>query len=243
MRSITAAGPRAKRPPQSWLDLFWDAGAESEGADMGKFIIQWCVAIFAIIGADATVLAQDQAPRLGVMREFRPMLPRVEAPAMTFVDAQGKERTLAEFRGKVVLLNLWATWCAPCVREMPSLERLQARLGGDKFMVLALSQDRGGLFQVQQFYAAQGLKGLDIYVDKSMAAARAVKAPGLPTTLLIDAEGREIGRLVGGSEWDAPEAVAFIEWYLRGSAPAASSTQANLTPDRPIGFAAGSVVQ
>jgi thiol-disulfide isomerase/thioredoxin len=172
------------------------------------------------------------------MREFRPMLPRVEAPELSFVDGEGKERSLSEFRGKLVLLNLWATWCAPCVREMPSLERLQAKLGGDRFTVLALSQDRGGLFQVRQFYEAQKLKGLDIFVDKTMASARAIKAPGLPTTLLIDAEGREIGRLVGAAEWDAPEAIDFIQNHLRGvpapngvpgrAPPAASSTQARL---------------
>ncbi len=172
------------------------------------------------------------------------MLPRVPAPDLAFVDAEGKERSLAEFRGKLVLLNLWATWCAPCVREMPSLQRLQARLGGDRFTVLALSQDRGGLGQVQQFYATQSLKGLDIYVDKTMAAARAVKAPGLPTTLLIDPDGREIGRLVGGAEWDAPEAVAYIEWYLKGaSTPVPSSTQARLGADltaAPLPFDAAS---
>jgi thiol-disulfide isomerase/thioredoxin len=219
---------------------------------MVKFIIQCCVAIFAITAPGATVLAQDQPARAGAMREFRPMLPRVEAPELSFVDAEGKDRGLSEFRGKLVLLNLWATWCAPCVREMPSLERLQAKLGGDRFTVLALSQDRGGLFQVRQFYEAQKLKGLDIFVDKTMASARAIKAPGLPTTLLIDPEGREIGRLVGATEWDAPESIDFIQWYLRGvpapngapngapigapgrAPPAASSTQALLETGRTL---------
>lgn len=190
------------------------------------------------MASGATILAQDQPPRVGAMREFRPMLPRVEAPELVFADAEGRERKLSEFRGKLVLLNLWATWCAPCVKEMPSLERLQAKRGGDRFLVLALSQDRGGLFQVRQFYDAQDLKGLDIYVDKTMASARALKAAGLPTTLLIDPEGREIGRLVGAAEWDAPEAIAYIDWYLRGAVPpgtapgaappAPSSTQAGL---------------
>ena len=190
------------------------------------------------MASGATILAQDQPPRVGAMREFRPMLPRVETPELTFVDAAGKERKLSEFRGRLVLLNLWATWCAPCVKEMPSLERLQAKRGSDKFLVLALSQDRGGLFQVKQFYDAQDLQGLDIYVDKTMASARALKAAALPTTLLIDPEGREIGRLVGAAEWDSPEAIAYIDWYLRGvgapgsapggAPPAASSTQAGL---------------
>jgi thiol-disulfide isomerase/thioredoxin len=205
---------------------------------MGKFIIQCCVAIFAIMASGATILAQDQPPRVGAMREFRPMMPRVEAPDLAFVDAEGKERKLSEFRGRLVLLNLWATWCAPCVKEMPSLERLQAKRGGDRFLVLALSQDRGGLFQVRQFYDAQDLKGLDIFVDKTMASARALKAAALPTTLLIDPEGREIGRLVGAAEWDSPEAIAYIDFYLRGvvapgsgpgaAPPASSSTQASL---------------
>ena len=132
-------------------------------------------------------------------------------PELHFVDGAGQPRTLADFRGKMVLLNLWATWCVPCRQEMPALARLQARLGGRNFEVLALATDKKGLPAVQAFYAELGLKALAIYVDGSERAASQLGALGLPTTLLVDAQGNEIGRAVGPREWDAPAAVAEIK--------------------------------
>jgi thiol-disulfide isomerase/thioredoxin len=139
-------------------------------------------------------------------------------PELQFVDGAGRPRALADFRGKAVLLNLWATWCVPCRKEMPALDRLQARLGGPGFEVVALSIDRQGLPVVQAFYAELGLKALAIYVDDSGGAVRAVGALGIPTTLLVDAQGREIGRAIGAKEWDAAAVVAGIEQRI-GWAP------------------------
>ncbi len=167
-----------------------------------------------------------QPPRKGAMKEFTLQAKPEPAPALTFLDRDQKERTLAEFQGKVVLLNLWATWCEPCIREMPSLERLQATLASRDFTVLALSQDRGGLPLVEKYYQQHGLK-LDMYVDKSTTAARALKARGLPTTVLIDAEGRELGRFEGAADWDAPEAVALLRHFLpKAELPATRATDA-----------------
>ena len=127
----------------------------------------------------------------------------------------GRPRTIAEFRGKLVLLNLWATWCVPCRKEMPALDRVQASLGGPDFEVVALSLDRKGLPAVQAFYAELGLKALAIYAaDGSGRTAGKISAPGLPTTLLVDAQGNEIGRAVGPREWDSPAAMAEIERRL-----------------------------
>jgi thiol-disulfide isomerase/thioredoxin len=131
-----------------------------------------------------------------------------------FEDGEGKARSLADMRGKVVLLNIWATWCGPCRREMPTLDRLQAKLGGPNFEVMPLSIDRAGRPAVEAFYAEFGIENLAVYVDRSMGAARAIGILGLPTTLLLDREGREVGRLVGPAEWDAPEFVAYFEAYL-----------------------------
>lgn len=133
-----------------------------------------------------------------------------EVPEITFQDAEGKSRHLSDFRGRVVLLNIWATWCAPCRQEMPTLDRLQARLGGADFEVVALSVDRLGIDAVRDFYAEIGVRRLSIYVDPSMKATRLLAVPGLPTTLLLDHLGREIGRLIGAAEWDAPEIVALL---------------------------------
>ncbi len=130
---------------------------------------------------------------------------------LQFADGEGKPRSLADFRGKVVLLNVWATWCLPCRKEMPTLDRLQEALGGDQFEVVALSIDRGGADAVRKFYTEIGIRHLAIHVDASGRGGVALTTYGLPTTLLIDAEGRELGRLIGPAEWDAPDMVAFLK--------------------------------
>lgn len=144
-------------------------------------------------------------------------------PEIRFVNAEGRALTLADFRGKVVLLNIWATWCGPCRREMPTLDRLQAKLGGPPFEVVALSIDRAGLDAVKPFYEELKLQRLAIYIDRSAKVSHQLAVVGIPTTLLIDAEGREIGRLAGPAEWDEPQFVAFIRSRLpKGAKPEAS---------------------
>ena len=140
---------------------------------------------------------------------FAPSEPK-PAPELSFEDAQGKQLSLADFRGRVVVLNLWATWCAPCLREMPSLDRLQAEHGGDRLHVLPLSLDRGELERIEAFYAEAGIRHLQIYRDPQAAASRALGAFGLPTTVVLDREGREVGRVLGPDEWDSAEAVAVL---------------------------------
>lgn len=135
-------------------------------------------------------------------------------PDIRFRDGENQARSLADFRGKVVLLNIWATWCGPCRREMPTLDRLQATLGGPDFQVVALSIDRAGMKVVSAFYAETGIEHLARYIDESGRTTQALKVPGLPTTLLIDREGREIARHVGPAEWDTPEMVAFFKQQL-----------------------------
>ena len=147
---------------------------------------------------------------------------------LRFEDGNGRAVSLADFRGKLVLLNIWATWCAPCRREMPTLDRLQAELGGPEFEVVALSIDRKGLEVVSAFYAEIGISRLAAYVDGSGKAAGALGIRGMPTTLLIDQDGRELGRLVGPAEWDSTEMVDFIRAQLLprsgASRPGALST-------------------
>lgn len=132
-------------------------------------------------------------------------------PDVVFQDATGKERGLKDWRGKVVLLNLWATWCLPCRKEMPGLDRLQAEMGSDKFEVLAVSVDRTGLEGAKRFLDSIKVGKLGLYADPTVRMTSTLKVPGMPGTLLIDAEGREVGRLVGPAEWDTPEAKALIK--------------------------------
>jgi thiol-disulfide isomerase/thioredoxin len=140
---------------------------------------------------------------------FAPSEPE-PVPEISFEDGEGNPVSLADFRGEVVVLNLWATWCAPCRQEMPSLDRLQAAHGGPNLEVIALSLDRGGVEQVEEFYEEVGVQHLEIYRDPKAAAGRALGALGLPTTVVIDQDGREIGRLLGPAEWDSAEALALL---------------------------------
>ena len=158
--------------------------------------------------------AQQSPAPSRVAFEFQPLDQPRELPHLAFVDGDGRAIALADFRGRVVLLNLWATWCVPCRREMPALERLQAKLGGAEFIVLPLSIDRGGLPPVKRFYEELGLATLGVFVDQSGEATGKLATTGVPTTLLIDRDGREIGRLLGAAEWDSPEAIALIRRYL-----------------------------
>lgn len=131
-------------------------------------------------------------------------------PDFKFFDGTGAQRSLADWRGKVVLLNLWATWCAPCRKEMPALDRLQQAMGSERFEVVALSVDRGGAEASKKFLDQIDVKALGLYVDPTTKATSNLKAIGLPVTLLIDAEGREIGRLTGPAEWDSEDAKRLI---------------------------------
>jgi thiol-disulfide isomerase/thioredoxin len=140
--------------------------------------------------------------------------PRV-LPEIHFADEEGHDLTLGDFRGRVVLLNVWATWCIPCRKEMPALDRLQARLGGKDFLVIPLSIDREGVAPVKRFYQELGLEKLGIYVDPSGKGSRALAIPGVPTTLLIDRQGREVARKMGAAEWDGPEMVSLVEQRMR----------------------------
>lgn len=131
-----------------------------------------------------------------------------------FVNGEWQATSLDDFLGKVVLLNMWATWCGPCRAEMPTLDRLQATLGGRDFEVVALSIDEGGIPVVKKFYEELGLKSLHIYVDPTLKAPITLKALGVPTTLLINRDGKEIGRYAGPAEWDNPTIVSIIRQQL-----------------------------
>ena len=133
---------------------------------------------------------------------------------LKFVDGTGKPVSLSDFRGRPLLLNIWATWCLPCRKEMPSLDRLQAKFDPQKFLVLPLSIDRGGIPAVEKFYEQLGLKSLGIYVDQTGAALHQLGLLGIPATLLINPEGREVGRKLGPAEWDSAEVAAVLREHL-----------------------------
>ena len=153
-------------------------------------------------------------PISGTVRNFTPTIPRRPAPIEPFYDAEGHELSLQGFGDKVVLLNLWATWCGPCIQELPSLDRLQAQLGSDRFQVIALSVDRRGVEAVRPFFEKLKIAHLAIYVEPKNRLAESIGLQILPSTIIIGPHGLMAGKLIGAAEWDAPEALALVRHYI-----------------------------
>ncbi|MBI1260553.1 MAG: redoxin family protein [Rhizobiales bacterium] len=147
---------------------------------------------------------------VGEMAKFTPTQGTPLVPDIAFEDGEGKVLHMTDFKGKTVLLNLWATWCGPCREEMPALDALQARLGSDDFEVVALSTDSKGLELARSFHQETGIKNLRLFNEPTSKASFVYKAFGLPTTILISPDGHELGRLVGPAHWDTAEAEALI---------------------------------
>jgi thiol-disulfide isomerase/thioredoxin len=198
----------------------------------------WIVALSALIGFGAVYViggrfdnggshnsgaaAQNLSPpdvgtsgassfKLGEMAAFVTKKVPEALPDITFEDASGKPVTLSSFKGKTILLNLWATWCGPCREEMPALDHLQKELGSDKFEVVALSLDRGGYAASRKFLDELKANDVKLYADPTAKQGMALKLIGMPTTILIDKNGNEVGRLAGSAKWDSPDAKKLIE--------------------------------
>ena len=175
--------------------------------------------------APVAAAATDAAPKAAGSQADPPSSSKMTAfvmrktpealPGMTFMNGKGEAVTLSSFKGKTVLLNLWATWCAPCREEMPSLDRLQKALGSDKFEVVALSLDRQGLEGSKKFLTEVKAENLKLYVDPTGKQGTNLKLIGMPTTILIDKEGRELGRLAGPAEWDSDDAKKLIQAAMK----------------------------
>lgn len=187
-------------------------------AAIGAVLVARGAAIFPSFGSGPLVAPgpSDGAP-------FIPLQTPRPVPQLSFTGGDDAPLTLTDFHGRMVLLNVWATWCVPCRKEMPALDRLQAKLGGPRFIVVPLSIDHRGRDVVARFYRELGLKSLRIYVDKSANAISAVNAVGMPTTLLIDAQGRELGHVIGPAEWDGHAMLSLLSHYLEADDRAAGA--------------------
>ena len=173
--------------------------------------------------ADREMPAALNEAAAGEVANFVPRPVPAAVPEVNFRDGDGRATSLADFRGKLVLLNLWATWCAPCREEMPELDKLQAMLGGDAFEVLALSVDSSGPEAPAAFLEEVGTEHLALYHDPTAKANFTLGAFGLPTTILIAPEGLEIGRMAGPANWASDDAVKLVEEALRLYAPSPNS--------------------
>ena len=203
--------PDLDGPPDNRKGRLYKAGLVTLGLSVLALGI---VAAWVTRGPSERALDPRSTAEVRPASTFAPHASRHAIANVEFEDGQGRKRTLADFRGKVVLLNVWATWCTPCRAEMPTLDRLQQRLGGADFEVVALSIDRGGQAAVKSFFDEIDVRALAIYVDSTAEASGKLGAIGVPTTLLIDREGREVARYTGPKEWDRPEVIEIIEHYL-----------------------------
>ena len=181
-----------------------------------------CICVAVALMSGAAIAAEPQkktkAAIPGLLLTETPQKP----PLIVFYDRDGSQQTLAQFKGKLLVVNLWATWCVPCVAEMPSLSRLQSAMDGRDFAVIAVNQDRDDA-AAARFYDKLNIKNLPVYTDPRNVSAKQWDVPGLPATFIVDPFGREVARLFGSTEWDAPEMQAFLETHLPPSASLGAS--------------------
>ncbi len=161
------------------------------------------------IGATAPDPAPPAVRRQGIAALTRTD-PPVPLPPAALVDADGGAHGLERFAGQGLVINLWATWCVPCVAELPALAALAGRVRDAGILVLPLSSDRGGAAVVEKYYRKHGIEGLPVWLDPKGAAARAWGARGIPTTLIVDRQGRERARMEGALDWASEEVVAEV---------------------------------
>lgn len=193
---------------------------------IGAAIVAALIGVFMLWRANqqTAIAPVPSAPEIANIGGSLTLLARPRpVPIVNFVNGTGKPMTSADFRGRTVLLNIWATWCAPCRKEMPTLDRLEQKLGGPNFEVVALSIDRQGRDVVARFYRELGIKALHVYLDQSAKAIGPLEVIGLPTTLLIDRNGYEIGCKIGPAQWDSTENVELIRRYVAAAAGAGNA--------------------
>lgn len=196
------------KSPRLWLFIWGGAGA----------LVLAYVMIAASVqpsgpkgGKESSVYDQDQSFLTGEMADFEYAFPPRPAPQASFV-ANGENLFVSSFKGKVVLVNFWATWCAPCLKELPSLDALQGEFDGSQFEVVAIAADPKGPAVAEEFLEKLEIKNLNLYADPRLRLASSIGGANvLPVSILYGPDSMEIGRLVGEADWTSPEAKALIE--------------------------------
>ncbi|MBV1867023.1 MAG: TlpA family protein disulfide reductase [Marinosulfonomonas sp.] len=164
------------------------------------------------LGANAAFAdtAALEALREGTLKKLVFLSEAKPVSQIAFFDPEGGEHKLSDWQGKYVLLNFWATWCAPCRKEMPGLEEIQAEFGGDTFEVVPIATGRNALPGIRRFFKEVGVENLPILLDPKQKLARDMAVLGLPITVILNPEGQEIARLRGDAEWNSDSAKAII---------------------------------
>jgi thiol-disulfide isomerase/thioredoxin len=176
----------------------------------------WSVGLLIITSLTFSSVALAQ------LSGYQSMQPK-EQIDFTFTDAEGKSHKISDYRGKIVVLNFWATWCAPCVAEMPSLNNLAETFPSDEVAVLTLCKEKKLLEDAKQLFTNRNLKSLPLYFDENAEGVTALGVKGLPTTFILNREGYLIGKLQGGTEWDHYEVLDLIQSYIEGKTPVITS--------------------
>jgi thiol-disulfide isomerase/thioredoxin len=156
----------------------------------------------------------DGPPLNGEMSRFNFSDSQQSLSQISFTDASDNQISLAAYRGKIVVLNLWATWCGPCLMEMPALDHLQAAFSPNDLVVIPVSIDRGGPHQAAPYISHMNIHAMTPYFDKSNSIGRQLNASRIPMTVVIGRDGNEIGRFVGTAEWDSSEAKSLMKYFI-----------------------------
>ncbi len=176
------------------------------------------IAVFACIFVIVQSCSIEQKPNLqrfakGGLKKLQVLDTPPPQPQMTFKTADGSDISLKDFRGKTVLLNVWATWCVPCVAEIPSLDMLQAQKGGDNFVVVTISMDRH-IGDANAFFDKADIHALSLYHDPSYSISAKVDVQGIPISIFYGPQGKEIVRIPGDVNWQSVETVALLDAIL-----------------------------
>jgi thiol-disulfide isomerase/thioredoxin len=222
MTNLAQPNPRPPRRRKAML------AAAAIGVMAGLAAVYGIAGLARNAGDEACVPALRTARHIaplarGEVAAVRPADTGLRVPALAFKDGGDDRHSLADWRGRVVLLNLWATWCVPCRKEMPALDGLQAKLGGKSFQVVAVNIDTRDPDKPKSWLKDNGIANLTYYADPSAKVFQDLKAIGraigMPTTLLVDGAGCEIASIAGPAEWASEDAVKLIQAALEQSAP------------------------
>lgn len=156
----------------------------------------------------------DSPPISGSIKKFKLSKNRVRAPNIGWQNVDGITTQLKSYKGKVVFLNLWASWCAPCIKELPSINKLKSSISRKKLAIIPLSLDRGSKTIALRIKQRLGLETLKFYWDERNSIAKTLNITALPTTIIFDSKGREVGRIVSAAEWDRREAINLIKFFI-----------------------------
>lgn len=176
--------------------------------------------IVGLIAVFGVVVQSCQKPKTGLEKLSVASLSKLTTleapppqPELTFTSTSGEEMSLSDYRGQVILVNAWATWCPPCVAEMPSLNNLQTQRGGDNFQVVTISLDNKKE-DISEFFEQNDIDALPSWHDSTYQINGKLQLPGLPTSIIYGRAGREVARLAGEAEWDSPEALALVDYLI-----------------------------